>query len=514
MSYKKNNIGFVSQKDTNQKVTTNLNQKDVLIKFDSGNAITCADANHHILALGTSGSGKTDSTIIPVLDKLMSKGFAGLIIDIKGNLTDQLRTIAKKYGREGDIEEVGSELSARPINILQDFTVSQVSEFFENLIAHLSRPSDHNRHFHMAGVGIAVDTFELLKIMSLKNKQFTPTLALIASLLRNGKEATQLFDEFEKNASLFASDEYSMPMIDSFIARIKSRAHHIFRFPQSTSGKSNFFDQIDYALRCIWLALDEMMNTPGIVRNFCNLENSENRFSMKQVFEENKIIVLRFSAVSGNTGERIARFMANEFYKSVYNYSHLVPKGKYSFVCYDEFQAFADLSNNRHSDANFVARARSFNNIFIAAAQSMSSLKHDYLSHSSIDKFVSNCNCRIVLYSDDPLTQQMVSRYDDNIKLNALKNEAFVIKYDANTRNHTFGKEGLQKSFQSVQDILEQSPLQDEINMEVEQVTTDFQELITLVQDCKPSLNKTKSSKKTVTADEQLPFCSHVSITP
>ncbi len=480
-------IGFIAHKSTTKNTPEesfdydiNAESGEILIRFDSKKILTYKDASHHVLILGTTGSGKTASAIAPMLRAMMASNFGGLIVDIKSNLVHTARLIAKSCGREQDIQELGSEKTATRINILQGKSVSEIHYFLTLLIGHLSNESDHNRNFHMAGVSQAAQCAEVLLIMSEIDKKYTPTLQLLAEMLNSPSEATALFVHFWENKEKYVSTNYSLQYIDNCIARITTDSHHVCMFPEAEAykkskvvrehgrrvGGNSYNEQLNYATRSLRNALNECLTTPGIVENFCHVDTEQKPFTMHDIYSKNAIIIVRFSPVSGPIGERFSRFLTEQYYKEVIKNGLMLPEGKYTFVCLDEFQCFADLSDSRYSDASFISQAREFKNIFIAATQSMSALMKNDGYKMRVDQFVSNCNCRIVFYSDDPFTQEMTKRYDANVALNELEHSAFVITYDAQQRQHTFDIEYLQESYDSMQDIREQITPPESFTME------------------------------------------------
>ena len=81
---------------------TTSQSEDALFTFDSGRTLSFADGARSIAIIGGTGSGKTTSIILPMIDALMRQGFGGVILDIKGNLGAQTRALAQKCGRQDD----------------------------------------------------------------------------------------------------------------------------------------------------------------------------------------------------------------------------------------------------------------------------------------------------------------------------------------------------------------------------------------------------------------------------
>jgi hypothetical protein len=87
----------------------------------------------------------------------------------------------------------------------------------------------------------------------------------------------------------------------------------------------------------------------------------------------------------------------------------------------------------------------------------MSALANQGNSLAAVEAFVSNCNARVLFYSDDVATQNMAGRYG-GIHLNGLRSgEAFVVQYDTKERSHFSGLETLNEAYKMAQNILQQS---------------------------------------------------------
>jgi type IV secretory pathway TraG/TraD family ATPase VirD4 len=79
-------MGYISVSSEAKKGQQAKAPHECLLRFDSGNSITFEDARHHMLVMGTTGSGKTASVVLPALSRLIEAGHCGVIIDVKGNL--------------------------------------------------------------------------------------------------------------------------------------------------------------------------------------------------------------------------------------------------------------------------------------------------------------------------------------------------------------------------------------------------------------------------------------------
>ncbi len=431
-------------------------QRKILI-FDSKRGIYFSEANRHIFVGGATGCGKTTNGILPAAESCIAAGFGGFVVDIKNNMTEKIKAIAAHYGREGDVIELGSEDTALPMNILHGMQLHEVYDFLYTLMQDISNPHDHNKHFHMRGLGMTKDLVHLLLHLVTLEPRCAPTVSNISQLINDFPLAAELFNLFAENTQYFASESAPISLIQALIRAVKSNRFHVCNDSYASQrDQSTHGEQTTFALGAIRDALHAFLQTPGFVENFSasNGQGYTTAFSMQKMLQQKKIVVLRFSHATGSMGARMARYLTEQFYQAVYATGLSLPKEQYSFVILDEFQQFADLGDGRFSDANFVAQAREFNCIFMAATQSMSALVTQRHDIHRVWQFVANCNNRIIFYSDDKMLQEMVERYDDNVKLNCLENEVFVIRYDGQRRRHMHGIESLQNAHDHMQDVL------------------------------------------------------------
>lgn len=445
-------MGFLAKRVTKGKTVPQITNENCVLRFDSGNGVSQADASHHMLVMGTTGSGKTASVVLPVLQQLIAAGHCGLVVDIKGNLREQTRTLARHCGREADVVEYGTAPTATPLNLLQGMTMHEVRGFLEILTMQHFQGDSNNKDFHMKGVHQASDCIQLLHYAAVKNEALAPSLGLLAEMLDDTELAAGLFTLFMKSAYDAADIEQRR-----FVQRVKSNEFHILGYSADKARKStNYLEQVNYAIQAVRIALASFTDAPGVMRGFAS--HAAQGAAMRRLLQEKKIVLLRFGPDTGPIGAQLARMMLQEYYKAVFADGLSMPEGCYSFTCLDEFQEFADLSAGRFSDTSFIAQAREFHSIFLASTQSVSALVNKGRSPAAVGAFISNCNTRIVFYSDDINTQQLAAQYDPTARLNNLHSgEAFVVQYNTETRKHRFGLESLQRAYATTQNVLQQS---------------------------------------------------------
>ncbi len=442
-----NKIGFLSKNET----TKTINKKEnVIYTFDSGYSLSQEDAKLHTIILGTTGTGKTASIFLPILYGSMSLGECGLIIDIKGNLREQVRSLAKACNRSKDILEYGLSDTAIPCNIISNMNPNEFYNFIEVFIDFSIDKRTNNKDFTVRGLMQCVQMLKILRLYNNKRNLFSPTLKDIYDLLINPMEASKIFSAYKEK--YYNKDDFEERIL---VSAIESNAFHIFLYEQKLSeGKSTYFEQLNYAIEMIRTVLCEILEVKNFEKNFaakgcCGIDIRNN-------FYRNCITVLRFSPGTGKVGAFFSRYIISKYYETVFE---MEPKNiaEYpSFICIDEFQEVAVLNNySKLSDTAFVAQAREFRASFIASTQSASSLMCNRNNLSGVKSFIANCNTRIYLRTDDPMTQDLVNSYDKSCRLFELEHgKVFITGYSHSEKALENRNDSVNESYRKIQDIL------------------------------------------------------------
>lgn len=420
---------------------------DFLFQFDSRRRITFTDCRHHTMIMGTTGSGKTLDFIIPSLRNHIHAGNRGLIADIKGTMRGMVRAIAREAGREGDLVEFGTAPSAKPCNILNGQTAASVYDFFVNLIKDSFDSESHNMDFHVKGAGLGRDAFVFLCYLAAKWPEFEPNLLTIIEMFNDPVKATELFDYWVDNIADTDDEE-----VQKFISLVRNNQFHILSQTDKKvrNGGSTHFEQMTYNTHAFKNAVRAFLDTPGVAEKFC--AHMAPAIDMLDLLTKGALILLRFEVDTGVLAAELSRLLINSFYAAIYKMG-ISPKEKQSFLCIDEFQEVGDFSRGRFSDNSFVALAREFDCSVIVATQSASALMNRGAA-VAVNSFISNINNKIFMFTDCPATREIVQRYDPRIDIIDLKpGEAFVCRYNAETREHLWGMEKLNDAYESIKDL-------------------------------------------------------------
>ena len=421
-------------------------RKGQFLNFDSGQGITCAEGCHNNIVLGSTGSGKTSSVILPASAALLAEGFAGLVIDIKGNFSGQLRSLAKQCGRESDIVEFGSFTSAMRGNILEGLSQEEVYEFLRILAVSQWGEDSRNMEWCLKGVRLAADCWELLGYLREKYPQLPTGITALEKMLNDYSFAARLFKQFMAKVHTKSDRRHKR-----FAARITSEEFHVLAYDAKKKGTS-FAEQATWRLQGIRAGIAQFLEAPGVAANFAATDGTGINLE-KLVYDERKVVLLRFNVEAGAVGGWLARYVAERFYKAVYARGLRLAPDEYTFFIADEFQDFINLSpRNRLNDNAFTAKAREFRVIQIIGTQSISALASRGASLGAVLEYVNNFNNRIVMYCDDPATQVMTERHDPDTALNKLgPGECLAIRFNLDTRRHEHSRERLQKAHDDIQ---------------------------------------------------------------
>ncbi|BAH74951.1 type IV secretory system conjugative DNA transfer family protein [Solidesulfovibrio magneticus] len=435
--------------------------KDAIIKFDSGISISREEACYNTLVLGSTGTGKTTSVILPAIGALIEKGHSGLIIDIKGNLSEQVRILATKRGRIDDVVEFGSSKNASKVDLLSGLSISQVRELLTVIATFQFGNMTSNLDWHTKGVTIATECVTLLRYLNEKNNEIQTNLKNLVDILNDWPLAARLFQYFKKHVL----DTNSKDQKD-FLSRVQSDNFNPLVYDNRKSSSNTFNEQTTWRLGAVRNGLTEFLQNSSIAQNFATSGSGLNLADL--IYKQRKIVLLRFDGTSGQVGAWLSRYVLTEYYRAVFENGLKLNKEEYTFFVGDEFQELSDFHpSNRYNDNSFAAKSREYKNVTIVGTQSVSSLQSRGASGASVLEFLNNVNNRIFMYCDDPVSQEVARRYNEAVFLNELEpGRAFVVKFDAQSRRRLQYVENLQISHDELQMELAEAPSNVETVME------------------------------------------------
>lgn len=418
-----------------------------IYRFDTELGITMPEALHNVLILGGTGRGKTESLVAPMVDALLGMGLGGLIIDVKNTFARSVRKLAATHGREGDIVEIGTHPSAEPVNLLAGMELHVLRQMLEDmLMAGLEHTNSVD--WHLKGAGLVQDCATLLTYLHQDDPDghFAPSLALLSRMITNVSLAQGLWRYWNQISGPKVGDKAA------FHAKILHDEFHVLHVKDKKSG-TEWNKQVTWQLSNPRKVLGDLER--GILAHKLSAGNVSGVKFNKLILEQNKIVLLRFSAQTGAPGQKIARMIKELFYSAVYSrFDHHPPtaEDRPVFCILDEFQDILHLSESSSlDDFGWFSKAREFKAVNIVATQSMSSLYRPGHEHR-VRAMLSNFGSKIIMQTDDPATDEWVKNFFEAEKpVQKLgKGQAIVAKYALPQRDLLVRLETVHKAFKHI----------------------------------------------------------------
>ncbi len=432
-------IGFVQHKNASS--TSNVpaqplpSQKDAVLQFDGGECVALADLLHILLVLGTTGSGKTTSILLPALDSLVQGGSGGVIVDVKGGMAGAVRAIAARHGREADVLEIGPHEGAMPVDLLAGRTAAQVKDLFKALFMSHAVDDTHNMSFHVAGLAQAVDAWQMLS-RRCQDCGIPFSLAAFDRILNEPEFALDVFMSFCEASGLTQAEQ-------ALARRISGAAAHVIPADSKTVTSKVWREQVTYSMGAIRTGLRLFLESPGLPDRF--FAPGGVPLDMERwVYDERKIVVLRLSPVTGEAGAGLARHVLRQFYSAVYSRGLSMPDGQCTFLLADEFQDFISTDPaDTFNDAAFLAKVREFKCAVLLGTQSAIALsQRASRGISDVKSILGNCNVRIFLYSDEPETCSLAPETETPLD-DLGPGQCVLVHYCAADRTHRHSTTGV-----------------------------------------------------------------------
>ncbi len=408
--------------------SSDISENETLLEFDSGRRMTYLQGTRSTLVIGGTGSGKTASVVLPMTSNLIRAGYGGLILDVKGNLREQVRAIAASHGRLNDIVEFGSAPDANRCNFIAGMAEHEIADLM-NVFAVSGCETDHNIAWHQKGAKICCDIVRMLSDIANINRDcafsrhFRPTMAKIYSIITNRLLAAGLWTYYvgalNERKSYCLENNIALPeylvRADALCKQVTSEFFHILKaasfFADTRNSKNSYYEQnISWSLERVNRSLKLMRNTHDILNKFsCEDERAVPLNFDELIYRRKKIVLIHFAMDSGFAGDLISKTIKDRFYQSVMRNGMGIPD--YTFMIGDEYQHIVDVSPmSRMNDMQFFSLSREFRNINIIATQSIASLRSQG-NKEAITALVANCMTKIMLQCSDPETIAWISTF-------------------------------------------------------------------------------------------------------
>ena len=429
-------IGFLSA--TQSQAGERLPAPDALLQFDGGESVSFEDARHNTIVLGTTGSGKTASIILPAAQRLIAAGFGGLVVDIKGNFTEQIRAIARASGREKDVVELGTGPQARKVNLFAGASAQRMYDLLQQFMLCCAASDDHNRAFHLRGLRCVIDALVMLRMMS-ERGGLPMHLCVLERLMNDEQYARECFLRFCNSIR----DEDDLEAHD-LVKRIKGDQFHFISEGVPRGMHSTWQEQVGFRLGVIRTALQLLRQTRNLEAQFFAYGKSAPDIA-REVYRHRRIVVLRLAPDCGELGAVLARTLLRDYYAAVYAHGLQLPEGQYTFCITDEAQDFLSVDRlDQYNDNSFLARNREYRNISIMGTQSVAALVARTHDSEAVEAMLNNFNVRTFFYSDDPLTQRLADVHDQTPLVTYRRGEGLLVRIDAATGRRVYGRVSVQ----------------------------------------------------------------------
>lgn len=356
----------------------------VIAKNEDDEVVTITDEAMYknVLITGSIGSGKTTGAISNITYNLIKSGKGGLILDVKGNFVDTIKTMCTKLGRLSDLKIISK----------QDNCYYPI---LSNGIKPLEQAYKIKQIITLLSVGTNSDPYWLDKVENLLMNMF-----ILIEFAYGNLDLLQLHKA--------VTDEN---FVESTIIKIKNK---VYKNPPDEKISYELYNAINF-IQNEFLKLDSRVKSiikSEITRFTIPLITDYeiyNRFCLgvgleKVEFKPQNIVVL-----SLNIGEdrALARIIATNLKLSFQRYilSNLKNSVPMFFIA-DEFQEFCN-----EEDSHFLSLSREAKCINVIAVQSYSSIKNTLKNDSAAHVLIQNLVNKIWFRNDDNYTISEIIKY-------------------------------------------------------------------------------------------------------
>lgn len=392
----------------------------------------------NILVTGTIGSGKTSSSIYPFIKQFISymcqnhtKKIGMLILDVKGNLHNQVKKYCKEFDREDDLItlELSGMLKYNPLH-KPNLKPIILANRLKTILTLFSPNNSESYWLDKAEQVLA----EAIKLCRLYNNEYVTFLELHKLI----NDPTYYHEKIKLLRTLFQQNYFTTNTIYDLLSCI------------------NFFEKEFYSLdsRVLSILTSEInritltfISDYEILNTFCPDQKDLNFIGFSDVLSQGKIVVLNMNIADyKNLSKIIASYLKLDFQSEILsNISTKFSSRTTAFIC-DEFHEYVTST-----DSDFFALSREANCINIIATQSYTSLLNTLKDLSCTKTIIQNLINKLWYRTDDIMTiedaQKQIGKEEKKRISQSISENAKETNYDYFTNSLKSQNSSLSETF-------------------------------------------------------------------
>ncbi len=379
-------------------------------------SLTTRELTKNLAVIGSTGSGKTKSVLLPMISNSLSKGHAGLVFDAKNEIYEDLVAISRKFSMPTNkLVSIGMNQGCFPVNLFKDLTLSELKEFlFESL-----KVNHKETYWLKSGLDDLFLTLELfIHVRKIKddfhflynNPEFLLKLLSDRKLLKKlyyEVRAIKSNNDTDFDEDLFdPENELAIPPKTlKYPPDVLERILEIYAIQDSDNFSmctvlcylSRSDDQLNqYTWRMSQItSLLQRMSTKTLKENFMSKINILSPAEL--IFKGNYTCVFTGDMTNVEVTKAYAKLIKFTYYKQLSKKD----KSKFTFTIFDDYPFIA--SGNDTDEILFNSITRSYNQSNIFCLQSFSSLVA-VKSHHQARMLFQDCVNKIFLNCQDDET--------------------------------------------------------------------------------------------------------------
>ena len=379
----KENDTELTNEDLKLKIGYDLNTKKDLYIKESG-------LYQNFLITGTIGSGKTSSAMYPFTEQFIKynsnnlKNKMGmLILDVKGNYCERVKSYAKKYNLLDDliVVELNSGITYNPLNkpnlkpIVLANRLKTILELF----------SENNQESYWLD----------------KAEQILSEAIKLCRMYNNGYVT---FEEIHKLITIPSYYKEKIGILKELFLSSKFNLEQVYELNTALQFFKEEFENLDERTSSILKSeITRITNTfisdYNVLKTFCPKKNEQTFNGFEEVLNKGKIVVLNMNiAEYRNLSKIIAAYLKLDFQTEVMMNLSKNNKKRSVFIC-DEYAEYVTKT-----DSNFFSLSREAKCINIVSTQSYSSIKNTLKDETSTKVICQNLINKIWFRTDDIFT--------------------------------------------------------------------------------------------------------------